>query len=83
MRTSLRKMGRYTGVIIPEAMLKEIGMTAGDEVDLSVVNGRIVLANPKKHPREGWAEEAAAIAAAGEGLAWPEFGNDGDDKLVW
>jgi len=77
-------MGNSSGVIIPKPMLKEIGATAGDKVDLTIEDGKIVLSAPKKHPREGWADDAAAIAAAGEdGLIWPEFGNEDDEKLTW
>lgn len=85
MRTSLRKMGNSTGVIIPKPMLSEIGAASGDAVDLSVEDGKLVLSRAaKKHPREGWAEQAAAIVAAGEdGLVWPEFGNDEDKDLTW
>ena len=60
-------------MIIPRHMLKQTDMIVGDEVDLSVENGRVVLRKPKKHPRESWAED---------GLVWPEFGNEGDEKLV-
>jgi hypothetical protein len=35
-------------------------------------------------PRAGWAEVAAEIASTeDDGLAWPEFGNDGDAALKW
>jgi antitoxin MazE len=65
-------------------MLKEIGARAGDHVDLSVEDGKIVMTAPKRHPREGWAEDAAAVAAAGEDeLVWPEFANEDDEKLTW
>jgi antitoxin MazE len=77
-------MGNSTGVIIPKPILKEIGAQAGDDIDLSVETGRIVLTAKKKRPREGWAEAAAAIVAAGEdGLVWPEFGNENDEDLIW
>jgi antitoxin MazE len=65
-------------------MLKKIGARAGDQLDISIENGRIVIATLGWHPREGWAESAAAIAAAGEdGLVWPEFGNEDDENLTW
>lgn len=84
MRTSLRKMGNSSGVIIPKPILSEIGMRVGDPVELSVEGDKITLTPSKKHPREGWEEDAAAIAAAGEdALVWPEFGNLDDEKLTW
>jgi antitoxin MazE len=77
-------MGNSSGVIIQKPLLREIGARVGDQVDLSVEGGRIVMTSAKRHPREGWAEAAAAIAAAGEDeLVWPEFANEGDEKLTW
>ncbi len=52
----LRKMGNSTGVIIPTAILTQIGVQAGDDFDLSLNDGRIVLRPVKRHPRAGWAD---------------------------
>ena len=77
-------MGNSHGVIIPKPILEEAGVKANDPVDVSVNKGKIVIARTKRHPREGWAEDAKALAAAGEGgLVWPEFANDGDKDLKW
>ena len=84
MRASLRKMGNSSGVIIPKPILAQIGVAAGDDLDLSLEAGRLVLAPPKRHPRAGWADAAERIAEAGDdALAWPEFGNAGDADLKW
>ena len=84
MRTSLRKLGNSVGVIIPRPILQEIGAETGVQVELTVENGRVVISPVRQHPREGWAEAAAAIAAAGEdGLVWPEFGNIDDKSWTW
>jgi antitoxin MazE len=84
MRTALRKLGNSSGVIIPKSMLEEIGITAGDVVDLSLEDNRIIITPQKKRPREGWAEAFEAIAEAGDdALVWPEFGNDEDADLTW
>lgn len=83
MRTALRKMGNSSGVIIPKPMLMEVGAQTGDEIELSVEAGKIVLAPVKRKLREGWAEASKAIAASGEGLAWPEFGNEDDENWTW
>jgi antitoxin MazE len=77
-------MGNSHGVIIPKPILEEIGAKANDPVEVSVNKGKIVIAPAKRHPREGWAEDAKRLAAAGEGgLVWPEFANDGDKDLKW
>jgi antitoxin MazE len=84
MRASLRKMGNSSGVIIPKPILAQIGVAAGDDLDLSLEAGRLVLAPAKRHPRAGWADAAERIAEAGDdALAWPEFGNAGDADLKW
>jgi len=81
MRSSVRKIGNSAGVILPKPMLAGIGAEAGDPVDVTLEDDRIVIvAAPKKHPREGWEAEARAMAEAGaDEPVWPEFGNDFDD----
>ena len=84
MRTALRKMGNSTGIIIPKPMLTEIGAQVGDSVEISVEDGRVVVAPSPKHVRQGWAEAAKRLAAEGDdGLVWPEFGNEGDQDWTW
>ncbi len=84
MRAAVRKLGNSSGVIIPKSVLAEAGVSAGDSVDMTLEEGRIVLVPLKRRPRAGWAEASQAIATAGDDvLVWPEFGNDGDDKLTW
>ena len=84
MRAAIRKMGNSSGVIIPKPLLGEIGVKAGDEVEMTLTEGRIVLAPVRSATREGWAEAASVIAEAGDDkLVWPEFSNTGDDILTW
>ena len=85
MQTALRKMGNSTGLIVPKALLTELGATAGTPMDVRVEDGR-VIATPIRHPRKGWAEAAAAVAVAEEDpdeALWTGFGNEGDDELTW
>ncbi len=84
MRAAIRKLGNSSGVIIPKSMLAEIGIAAGDTVDLSMEDSRIIITPQKRRPREGWAEASKAIAEAGDdALVWPEFANDEDADLTW
>ncbi len=84
MRAPLRKMGNSSGVIIPKPILTQIGVETGDDLDLSLDDGRIVLAPARRHPRAGWAEAAKRIAERGDDvLVWPEFGNADDADLEW
>jgi len=83
-RTQLRRMGNSSGVIIPKPILTLLGVTAGDDLDLALEDGRVVLVPAKEHPRAGWAEAARSIAEAGDdALVWPEFANADDAALEW
>lgn len=85
MQTSLRKMGNSVGLIVPKALLTELGATAGTTMDVTIEAGKVV-ATPLRHPREGWAEDAARIGAeplTDEEKDWLAVGLDGDDELVW
>lgn len=84
MRTTLRKMGNSTGVIIPKPMLAEIGAEVGDNVEMAVEDGRVVIAPSRKQVREGWAEASKRLAAEGDDkLVWPEFLNEEDENWTW
>ena len=84
MRSVVRKMGNSSGIIIPKPILAEIGTKAGDDVDVLVEGGRIVIELVRSYPRAGWADAAKGLAEAGEdGLIWPEFHNDDDKNLEW
>jgi len=60
MRTKIRKMGNSFGVIIPKPIFARLGVQAGDELDLSLDDGRLLLSATRRHPRAGWAEAANA-----------------------
>lgn len=84
MQTSLRKMGNSTGMIVPRALLTEIGATTGTAMDVRVEDGRLIATPISSAPREGWADDAAAIGGAdGESKEWQEFANAGDVDLTW
>ena len=85
MRATVRKMGNSMGVILPKAVRDQMGVTAGSEIDLSIV-GKVATLQPVRNPREGWAEAAAIIGAlplTEEEESWLAFGNEGDDELTW
>ena len=84
MRAPVRKLGNSSGVIIPKPILSQLGVEAGDDLELSLDENRIVLAPVKRDPRAGWADAAKRLAEAGDdSLVWPEFGNADDTKLKW
>ncbi|MES2442247.1 MAG: hypothetical protein V4574_05405 [Pseudomonadota bacterium] len=82
MRTALRKMGNSTGMIVPRALLGEIGVTTGAALELRVENGTLI-ATPVETPRRaGWASAAEAIGDE-DAAEWLDFGNEGDADLTW
>lgn len=84
MLSAVKKFGNSAGIIIPKPLLSEIGAQAGDHVDLRVEGDRIVIERIINPPRQGWAEDAIRLAAEGDDeLAWPEFTNDDDGKIIW
>jgi antitoxin MazE len=84
MKTALRKMGNSEGVIIPKPILTEAGVRTSDQFEISVKEGKIILAPTQRHPRAGWAEESKAIHEAGDDkLVWPDFPNEADKDWQW
>lgn len=83
MKSSIRKMGNFQGVLIPKPILAQSGMEIG-EVDITVEDDAIVIRKTKKQVRQGWDQASKLIAnTANDALVWPEVGNDGDRNLVW
>jgi antitoxin MazE len=84
MQTAVRKLGNSAGVIIPKNVLAELGLAAGDAVDMHLEDGRLVLAPVRRPARSGWREASRAIAESGDDApVWLEFGNAGDADLTW
>jgi antitoxin MazE len=71
MKSQIRKMGNSQGVIIPKPLLEEVGVRAGDPVELKVKKGRLVIAPLRAEVRAGWAADSKALADSGEAsLEW-------------
>jgi antitoxin MazE len=82
MEVAIRKMGSSQGVLIPKPILAQVGLEGN--ADLQVRNGVIEIRPVRRNPREGWAEDARLLAEQSDDTSvWPEFANEGDDKLVW
>ncbi|SEJ12353.1 hypothetical protein SAMN04244572_02833 [Azotobacter beijerinckii] len=52
MITQIRKVGNSAGVVIPSVLLKEVKLTVGAEIDLTVENG-VLNIKPVKAKRQG------------------------------
>jgi len=84
MQTALRKMGNSTGIILPRAILGQIGLTTGAVMDLRVEDGKLIGTPVPAALRAGWAEDAAALGPeTEEEMEWSAFGNDADAELEW
>ena len=85
METSLRKMGNSTGVILPRAVLGQVGLSTGAVMKVSVEGERVVLTPVRTERRAGWAEDAAAVAAVHDAQAdeWLLVVNEADADLRW
>ena len=82
MQTAIKKIGNSSGILLPKPVLAHLHLTTGDLIDLDLQEGRVILSAVQRHPREGWAEAAKALAEADDNKpAWPMFGNDGDAIL--
>ena len=69
-------MGNSTGMILPKAILDQLGLTSGAKIDLRVEGGEVIAKPAKRKVREGWEEAAkrvGAIPLTEEDLAWLEF----------
>ena len=85
MRTALRKMGNSAGMIVPKAILSELGSEIGEDFEISVEGGRIVAAPVRGGVRAGWAEAAARIGAEPDPAAeeWLDLPNEADADWTW
>lgn len=63
MKVNLVSIGNSKGVRIPASIIKECGL--GDELEMRVENGIVVLA-PMRKVREGWGAAFEKMAAAGD-----------------
>jgi len=82
MKIAIRRIGNSRGVIIPAAILSQVGLE--DEADVRIKDGALVISPPKKGARAGWAEASKKLALLGDdSLAIPAFANAGDADLKW
>lgn len=63
MKTRIIKIGNSRGIRIPKILLDQLNF--GEEVELELGEGAIQI-RPAHHPRAGWAEQFAAMAAQGD-----------------
>lgn len=79
-KTSIRRIGNSKGVILPAAILQEVG--ASDEFRLTVKAGRIVL-EPVRELRKGWFDNASREVPTGDEKHWDEAMLSEDSEWQW
>jgi antitoxin MazE len=78
MKAAILRIGNSQGVILPKPLLAQVGLS-GNEIEMTVERGAIVIRKPQERVRDGWAEAAKHLADEhDDGLVWPEFSNEGD-----
>lgn len=77
MKTRVRRIGNSRGVLLPAAVLSVCDV--GDEVELSIEDGRIIIA-PVRVSREGWFD---GYLADEDEDAWGALGMTDADIENW
>lgn len=82
LQSVIRAIGNSKGVVIPKIILEQSGIEG--VVDMTVIEGKIILSKPKRMIRERWAQDAQSLANAGEDkLILGDFANEEDGDWVW
>jgi len=76
-KAKIVRIGNSQGIRLPKPLLDEAGL--GEEVELKVREGAIVIANARK-PREGWEQAAKLMHERGEDQLEVRGGNRFDDE---
>jgi len=63
MKTNIINIGNSQGIILPAMLLRKLNLSFKSTVQVEIDNGAIVI---KPDPRQGWAEAAQQMHAAGD-----------------
>jgi len=78
MKTNIINIGNSNGTILPAKLLKQLKLSNRSIVELKLDNGTIII---KPEPRQGWADAAKEMSAAGDDQPlWSDFQNDFDQN---
>lgn len=84
MNVTIRTIGNSRGIVLPKPLLIQAGLNDADSAEITIEGDAIVLRKPAPAVRQGWAEAARAVAAAGDDeLVMGKFGNEDDAEWVW
>jgi len=78
MKTNIINIGNSQGIILPAMLLKQLKLSNKSTVELEVNDGKIII---KPEPRQGWAEAAKQMHAAGDDeLLLGDIANDFENE---
>ena len=78
MKANIINIGNSHGIILPSKFLKQLKLSNRSNVELAVSNGSIII---KPEPRQGWAEAAKMMNAAGDDdLLLPDHSNEFENE---
>lgn len=82
MKSSIITIGQDEGIILPPKILQQLNLTSTSTVEIIIENGKIII---KPEPRQGWAEAAKQMNAAGDDeLLLKDLPNEFDrDEWTW
>jgi antitoxin MazE len=81
---TIRRVGNSHGIVIPQTVLRQLGLSKDVGVEMTIEDDALVLRRPASPVRTGWAEAARKVAEAGDDtLVMGEFGNADDTELAW
>ena len=63
MKTNIINIGNSQGIILPSMILRQLNLSFKSTVQIEINNGTIII---KPDPRQGWAEAAKQMSAAGD-----------------
>lgn len=80
MKANIITIGNSQGIILPAMLLRQLKLSFKSTVQVEINNGAIII---KPDPRQGWAEAAKQMHAAGDDeLLLDDFPNE-FDKEEW
>lgn len=82
MKANIINIGNSQGIILPSMLLRQLKLSNRSTVELEINNGSIII---KPEPRQGWAEAAKQMNAAGDDqLLSGDFPNEFEkDEWTW
>ena len=82
LHVTIRQIGNSKGVVIPKAILEQVGLN--EAVEMSVEGEKLILSKPKNPVRLHWAQDAKAIGLSDQDpLLLGDFANEEDEDWIW